>query len=322
MLFVQRHILRLGQLETPYKVIAADVSGNQEISIVDIIVMRRMILGIVDEWNDGVEWKFVDANTTFFDPAKPWPFNRTIEIPNATDSSCDNNFIGIKIGDVDNSYEALETRNNVGQTLQYRSSETSHGSTVYSFSLHESSTVFGFQFSLDQIEDAGFHIESDVIDIGHDHFNIENDNAHVSWTNPYGQYINANEILFSIEIAQAKTELQLNENRLKSEIYSGKNIDAKHLTLEQLHDTDQSQFSITPNPFTDNVFVQLDAKQLSKIEINIFTIDGQRLWNLSEQYQTGNHQIEIPGSIFNGSGMYYYSVSIDGKNYSGKIVKE
>lgn len=321
MLFVQRHVLRLDTLDTPYKIIAADVSGNQEISIVDIIVMRRMILGIVDEWNDGVEWKFVDASSSFFDPSKPWPFDRTIEIQNASISSCQNDFIGIKIGDVDNSFEALETRSNEAQTLQYTRSQTSHGSTIYSFSLQESSTVFGFQFSLDDIEDEGLQIRSDVIDINHDHIYAENENVNISWTNPYGQSINTGEILFTIEIDQTKTELQLNENGLKSEVYSGKNIDSKTLRLEQLQNPIQSQLSITPNPFTNNVFVQLDTKQLSTIEVNIFTIDGQRLWNLTDQYPKGNHQIKIPSSVFSGSGMYYYSVGIDGENYSGKIVK-
>ena len=324
MLFVQRHVLRLDTLETPYKVIAADVSGNQEVSIVDIIVMRRMILGIVDEWNDGVEWKFVDANTSFFDPAKPWPFDRVIEDANAGSSSCDNDFIGIKIGDVDNSFEKSDTREDDVQTLKYTVSQSERGTTLYSFSLAESTELFGFQFSLENIGYSGLNMTSNVIDINHDHFNINNNNLNVAWTNPYGQHIDASTILFTMELPLPNNSLQLNNNksRLTPEIYAGDNINTKTIILQKINITDHSQFSISPNPFSDHLTIQLDTEQLSKVDLTIFNIEGKSLWTLHKQYQKGHHQVQVPSAIFDVSGMYYYSVMINGEVRSGKLVKQ
>jgi len=321
MLFAQRHILRLDFLETPYKVIAADVSGNQEVSIVDIIVMRRMILGIIDKWNEGFEWKFVDANATFLDQRKPWPFNQAIEVEDATSSSCENNFIGIKLGDVDNSFEKSETRLHDNQELTYSVSETVNQSTVYSFSLAENSDVFGFQFSLQGLEDEKLKISSTIIDINTDHFYVENGNLHVSWTNPYGQNINADEELFVIELSDTNQDLIFNTDRIVPQIYVNENIETKNLLLHKINKTDPSSIRVTPNPFSDKLFIQIHTDQLSKVELNIVNMNGQHIWELNKNFKSGEHQIQVPISALDGSGMYFYSVRINGKSQSGKIVR-
>ena len=59
--FLRRHILNVQPLNTPYKIIAGDVDGDSLTSTLDIVHMRRLILGTVPNFPSGMpSWRFVD----------------------------------------------------------------------------------------------------------------------------------------------------------------------------------------------------------------------------------------------------------------------
>lgn len=98
---ISQHILGVQFLDSPYKMIAADVNGSSTISTLDLLTIRKLILGIIDEFpNDVPSWRFVRADYVFPDPADPfeegWPdsFNFSGEGIYEVD------FIAIKMGDV------------------------------------------------------------------------------------------------------------------------------------------------------------------------------------------------------------------------------
>jgi hypothetical protein len=103
MILISQHILGLQPLDSPYKRIAADTNGSGHISTLDLIQLRRMILGIESGFDNVSSWRFVDAAYVFPDPANPWEetFPEGININDlATAVSIGNDFIAIKIGDV------------------------------------------------------------------------------------------------------------------------------------------------------------------------------------------------------------------------------
>jgi hypothetical protein len=108
MILISRHILGLQPLDSPYKRIAADTNGSGHISTLDLIQLRRMILGIESTFDNVSSWRFVDAAYVFPNPANPWeaPFPEVININNlGTAVSIGNDFIAIKIGDVNGDAE-------------------------------------------------------------------------------------------------------------------------------------------------------------------------------------------------------------------------
>ena len=104
LLLIQKHILGIQPLDSPYKRIAADANQDGKVTSFDILTLRKLILGITNELPNGKSWRFTPADYVFPDPANPFqpPFPERIDIPNTADPvPNDFKFTGVKIGDVD-----------------------------------------------------------------------------------------------------------------------------------------------------------------------------------------------------------------------------
>ncbi len=103
--FTQSHILGKNLLNSPYKLIAADVNGDGKVSTLDIVYMKRLILGIDTTFTKAITgekrlWAFVDSNYTFPDITNPFPFKDSISYTGLSVSKTNQTFIGCKLGDV------------------------------------------------------------------------------------------------------------------------------------------------------------------------------------------------------------------------------
>lgn len=102
LLAIQKHILTVELLDSPYAIIAGDVDSSGDISISDLLQMRRVILGLEGAFPNTPQWRFLPADYSFSNPNQPLgeslPFSTTIT--NFSGSTTDNHFIGIKAGDV------------------------------------------------------------------------------------------------------------------------------------------------------------------------------------------------------------------------------
>ena len=101
----QAHILGKNILNSPYKLIAADVNGDGKVTALDIVYMKRLILGIDSTFNNSVTnekrlWAFVDSSYKFADSTNPFPFKDSISYTNLNANQTNQTFIGIKLGDV------------------------------------------------------------------------------------------------------------------------------------------------------------------------------------------------------------------------------
>ncbi len=325
MLFVQRHILRLDQLSNPYKIIAGDVSGNASISIVDIILMRQMILGVIDDWNEGVSWKFVDAEFEFFDPTVPWPFRSAKEISNANISRCNIDFIAVKLGDVDNSYEnnnlnQTEIRGNKDYTLKYRKQQLDNGNYAYAFFMPEDNLLYGMQFGLQVLGGRPIAIHGAGIDIDESDVVTNETELKLSWTNPYGNQFGVEDVLFTME---SKTEIDFNLNAtdVTPEIYIEESIE--QYTLHLIEDSELIALnpSFKPNPFQHSTMLSFSLDSPQSIDVNVFDSSGTVYWTLSRSLLAGDHVISIPEHSLPQAGLYFYTIESKGKSYSGKLIK-
>jgi hypothetical protein len=104
---IMRHILGLQPFTTPYQHIAADMNGNEKVSVTDLVLHRRLILGVISELPTNTSWRFIDKTFEFSTPNDPWPDLEAfgaepykVKIEPNLDVSYD--FIGIKIGNIVN----------------------------------------------------------------------------------------------------------------------------------------------------------------------------------------------------------------------------
>ncbi len=82
LVLINRHILGLQPLGSPYKMIAADANASRSITTFDIVEFRKLILGIYTALPNNTSWRFVDKDFQFPDPSNPFktPFPESITV--------------------------------------------------------------------------------------------------------------------------------------------------------------------------------------------------------------------------------------------------
>jgi uncharacterized repeat protein (TIGR01451 family) len=106
-LLIERHILGIEQLDSPYKLIAADINHTGTITSSDVVTLYDAILNVINEFPDNTSWRFVTSATTFPDPENPFaePFDEAIAINDIAADVTGANFIAVKVGDVNGTAE-------------------------------------------------------------------------------------------------------------------------------------------------------------------------------------------------------------------------
>lgn len=102
LVLINKHILGLEYLNSPYKMIAADANSSRSITTFDIVELRKLILGIYTELPANTSWRFVDAEYVFPDPDNPFQtiFPETVTLDMSVSSNQEANLVAVKVGDV------------------------------------------------------------------------------------------------------------------------------------------------------------------------------------------------------------------------------
>ncbi|MGB3546370.1 MAG: T9SS type A sorting domain-containing protein, partial [Saprospiraceae bacterium] len=138
---ISDHILSQTLLSGPYKRIAADVRPPNTINSGDLSRIRQLILGDVATFSDVDSWRFVVAGHTFPDPDQPTAtaFPETAVLNSLQTSSITQDFVGVKMGDVNNSNDpqnlldtpVAEERGNDDLTFAFQTLEVPTPGTVF-----------------------------------------------------------------------------------------------------------------------------------------------------------------------------------------------
>ena len=102
---LQSHILQKNILNSPYKIIAGDVNGDGKVTTLDIVYIKRLILGLDTTYTktstgEKRMWVFVDSSFKFADSTIPFPYRDSISFNAINNNLSNKTFIGIKLGDV------------------------------------------------------------------------------------------------------------------------------------------------------------------------------------------------------------------------------
>lgn len=90
-----RHILGITPFDTPEKIIAADVNLTNSVTTLDILLIRRVILNIEQEFPVLPSWRFIESTTA---PGTNNRFSLTLNMSNEIFD-----VTGIKLGDINGS---------------------------------------------------------------------------------------------------------------------------------------------------------------------------------------------------------------------------
>lgn len=104
---IARHILGMEALDSPYKMLAADVNEDGQITIQDLINIQALILGRDNVLDGKASWRFIVGGYEFnSDNPLTEDYPSTINFDTASPADFTSGFIAVKFGDVNDSFEA------------------------------------------------------------------------------------------------------------------------------------------------------------------------------------------------------------------------
>lgn len=327
LVYITNHILGKKALDSPYKILAADVNNSGSITTADLVQLRKLILHIVDKFPDVNSWSFMPENTKFVYPNNPWKDNvqSSIKLQNIQTNQTAN-FSGIKMGDVtwDASGSAsgsIEVKSKNTFSINADNKQFLKGDNVEMIVTgKELDGLKGMQFTLEYdskaLEFAGItSINSDITDQNFGLRFIESGKITGSIDLKSNQSI---EGLFKINfIAKESGELvhfvSINSSLTSAEAYS---IDDETLALNLNFNQNGKEIKLTspvlyqnePNPFENSTAIRFFVPENQEASLSIFNIEGKLIKEIKGIYSKGEHSIELSKEEFPSSAIYYYKL--------------
>jgi hypothetical protein len=338
LVLIQRHILGVSKLNSPYKVIAADVNNSSTVSAADLVALRKAILGIETKFVNNKSWRFVDQAHQFTNPQKPWPFEEKMSFTYVP-SERSYDFKGIKVGDVNNSlilelnHQTTQPRSENALALVSKTYLNQSGIQKVKIYAGKSYDLFGLQTTLEfnSSEYELIDIESGILKIGKEHFGVTKTSdgiVPISFNAENNIKMNEGDELFTILLKPLITQnqaalIQFTNRVLSSEAYD-ENLSTQKINLEN-RSGGQEQFALKvsqnrPNPFALSTVIEFDLTKDSPVVIKIYDVNGKVVYNHSGQFNAGKNEIAIKSTDLKASGIYMYSVETQSEKVMKKMV--
>ncbi|MEM1123524.1 MAG: T9SS type A sorting domain-containing protein [Bacteroidota bacterium] len=334
-LLLQKHILGIRLLDSPYKILAADLNSSGDITAYDMLLLRQMILSIIDEFPETPSWRFIDAEYEFENPRDPFAENPPTSIDldmNALGPQLDIRFVAIKMGDMNNTVD-LDSRavkaadDRQGVAFFYVDNQLLEENTIAEipFNITQETTIEGGQVALNVAKD-----DLELLDIVATNidlqpiFEIVNGVAIISWTNPEGIRLKKGEALFELRLQAKRTinlsnSLQLTHKYVAPEIYTPTAI--LPFEIDWTDNSEVSNFEVFnnyPNPFSNQTTIPFYLPNNEVVTLTIFNTKGQIISRKERVFAIGNNQFDITEKLPE-SGLYIYQLSTSSAIAKGKM---
>ncbi len=319
LVLIQRHILGLESLDSAYKLIAADVNNDGAVTAIDLIELRKLILGIYEELPSNASWRFVDAAQTL-DINSPWNFDETIDIYNLSADMIDENFVGIKVGDVNESVVAnansgtSEDRSSAVVTVDFEDVQVAAGQTFdLTVNGDAFNNIYGYQFTLASRGLELVTVQSGAVNVTEENFGVHNGAITTSWNSQTP--VNASGALFTMTF-KANTSglvselIDINSAITRAEAYVGSDLDIVNIDLNNTAagDVEFALYQNEPNPFTNNTVIGFEMPQEADATFTILDVTGKVVKTINGNYAKGYNEIELSKSDLGAAGVYYYQL--------------
>jgi len=324
LILIQKHILGLATLDSPYKIIAADVNNSKTISATDLIELRKLILGQIDKFGNNTSWRMIDKKYRFGDPTMPLNenFPEDYYIDEFTEDMIID-FIGVKVGDVNISadpenFTSIETRTSIDVLHLDIEVVENENERSYRFYASDFADIQGFQYSLNFDQEGLSYqgINKGLLNISEEnHLGLYDLNKGVirfSYDHSEPVYGSSEEPLFTVNFTKFTNELvqeiSINSTVISAEAYSFTNevMNVNAQVLEDLHNIRLYQNS--PNPWAESTKIAFNFPAQMEYEINIYDVTGSLVYKTSSFGSKGLNEVEILKSDVPSKGILYYEL--------------
>ena len=320
---MSKHILGVQPLNSPYKMIAADVNNSQTITTLDLIQLRKLILNIDTEFQNNTSWRFVNADYNFPVQNNPW-FETFLELGSVNDLAegaiVNIDFVGIKTGDVNGSASANalagDDRTLNGQFDFAVENGSLVAGNVYTVAFRgaEMASVEGFQGTLNLNG-------AELVDIEYGVATAENFGLRYAdqgmITASWNGDATSEDVLFSLVIrATQDTELSdaisINDRYTVAEAYGNGNTMNVGIIFSdgEVAGSDFAVYQNTPNPFRAETLIGFNLPEDAEATLTISDASGRVLTVLRGDYAAGYNTINVTKDMIQGaSGVLSYTIT-------------
>ena len=353
------HFLTLQLLDSPYKLIAADIDNSGGITPTDYVLLYIAVQTSIPNFPNNTSWRFIDAGYEFPDEKNPWlePFPEIVQVNNLMMDTTGVDFIGIKIGNL--SYDAPDSSRPEGPSIATRYSGTLPFVTkdiwmepgqniLVNFYAKDFRNIVGLQLEMD--------FDPEVLEVVNilpgnlDHLDLSHFGRHqeedgklfLTWSDLSGdingtvledEVIVFSLILKSKQYGNLKNHFSFTADHLAGKAYQAidpgepNGIALLDLRLD-FKDTPQSQttqkesLTVRPNPTRKDVMIDYVLKEQTKVNINVYSVIGdyhQEVQATTEQ-NSGRYAREISLARL-PEGIYFIKVTAGDKTWTKRVVK-
>jgi hypothetical protein len=323
---IQSHILRLDTLDSPYKMLAADVNGTGTLTISDVVDIQSIILQQMTSFHNMNSWRFVPTSHVF-DPNDPWatPIPDSISVP--SDSA---NFIAIKLGDVTLTATSLSLTD---QTIEAESRSTfkfnvqdqylEEGTIIeVPFRAKDFKNLLAYQMTINANPE-WLTLEGVTAgaleNVSIDNFGLSNANRGLIstlWYDSNPLSIEQNSTLFTLSFSVNRSGGKLSEIlSISSDMIAAQAVEEGaatkgiQLAFDEIVTSGSFElFQNRPNPFSTQTIISFNAPRATTANLKFFDFSGRMIHQIKGDYTKGINNIVVKRSDLSGSGILYYEL--------------
>jgi len=315
--------------------IAADVNKSKSVTAKDISDLRKLILGVTNAIPGNTSWRFIDENFTFRNVNDALNENFPENYPiNVLSSNMNVNFIGVKVGDVNQSAKTRGASNTVIRSnqvldLNFENQSVKENEIIeIPFSSNNISEFGGFQMTLEVRPEA-----MEIIDIegnksirfGDDNYSMYHEGLGkitISWN---GQATN-NERLFTLKL-RARTNVKLSDvisinSSITPMLGFDKELEDSRIQLRSSTGvaTEFVLLQNEPNPWSTTTSIGMLLPHKGEVMLTIYDATGKIFYKEEKTFNKGYNEWMIEKTQIESNGVYYYQVDFDTNTQTRKMV--
>ncbi len=337
LVLIQKHILQIESLDSPYKLIAADINNDSSVKASDLLQLRKLILGLYpeDRLPSNDSWRFVDNASSMSET--PWPFDEVANVIDLTEDVMNADFTAVKIGDVNGSIEMsansnAQVRSNA-MTLALAEADYVAGEAVsLSFTSADFQDVYGFQFTLAYEGMEFVSMSSGVLEMTEANFGLNRTSEGVitvSYDAVKGSSANAEEVLFTLNFVaeegiSVSEVVNITSSHTAAEAYLGANLEVSDVKVEFRNGEELSEattyalYQNEPNPFRGSTVISFTLPAAANATLKVYDVTGKVLYSTTAGYAKGLNSVNVEN--IGQSGVLYYQLSSDDFTATKKMI--
>jgi hypothetical protein len=330
------HILGKEEFMNPYQWIAADVNGSQSITAIDLVEMRKVILGINTAFESGLNWLFIPD--TYDLSNDPFGYQTSVDIA-LNEQDLDLNFVGVKVGDVDNSWtnEGGARKSNLDFALRMENMTLQDNLVEIPVVVDAYSDIRGYQFSVtwDPNELEYFGVSSDILEGFFNEQMVEQGILTTLWDDLDGEprALQEGDVLMTLKFRArhetATSEVDINSTVTEAIAFDGNlnamsiNSTPARVNLEELRNGQLELFQNIPNPFEFSTTIDFRVPKPGLVRFSIVNTLGEIVYIHEDNYKAGIYSLDwdrSQGSQSIAPGVYLYRLESNGAEVVKKMM--